>query len=83
MEKKRTRRKIDWSKVIQKGWVWMGRLWLISTGLVALGISLVYIILFYPLLVVGAIFFAIDIALAIRGKIRSSFYEEQEELGTQ
>jgi hypothetical protein len=49
---------------------WMFRLWWVSTALVALGLSLGYIVLFYGLLVLGIPFLGLDIFLWIRDRQR-------------
>ena len=49
---------------------WMFRLWWVSTALVALGLSLAYIISFYGLLVLGIPFLGLDIFLAVRDRRR-------------
>jgi hypothetical protein len=49
---------------------WMWRFWWAATALVALGLSLGYIVLFYGLLVLGIPFLMLDVFLTIRGRQR-------------
>ena len=47
---------------------WMWRLWWVCTAFVALGFSLVYVVAFYGLLVLGVPFLVLDIFLVIRAR---------------
>jgi hypothetical protein len=53
-----------------KGVMWMWLLWWISTAFVALGLSILYVVAFYGLLVLGIPFLGIGIFLWVRDRQR-------------